>query len=100
MEPLLCWKQNSYYNEIDLLEELLDFTNGLCAIKLSSYRRINSTKSPAAGAGNGIEPTLMQQARRVREVVCAYINQCVQSKAPGLVCLRSSCNHVTEVGGP
>jgi len=32
---------------------------------------INSTKSPASGAGKVNEPVLMSQVGRVREVVCA-----------------------------
>jgi len=34
------------------------------------YSRINSTKSPASGVGNGSEPRMMSQAGRMREL-CA-----------------------------
>jgi len=36
-----------------------------------TYSRINSTTSPASGAGNVSEPRLMSNGGRVREVVCA-----------------------------
>jgi len=35
------------------------------------YYGINSTKSPASGAGNVSEPRLMSQVGGLREVVCA-----------------------------
>jgi len=37
------------------------------------YSGINPTKSPVSGAGNVIEPWLMSQVGRVRELVCAYV---------------------------
>jgi hypothetical protein len=67
------------------------------------YSRIKSTNSPASGAGDVSEPRLMSQVganarSRVR------VDQCVSAvravEVPVLVCLRCSCNHVTEVGGP
>jgi hypothetical protein len=36
-----------------------------------TYSRINSTTSPASGAGNVSEPRLMSKVGRVRESVCA-----------------------------
>jgi hypothetical protein len=52
------------------------------------YSRIDSTKLPASGAGNVSEPRLMSQVGKRREVVCCA----------NFVCLRNSCNHVTEGG--
>jgi len=63
----------------------------------SCYSRSNSTKSPASGAGNVSEPSLMSQVKIV------HVDQCVSAvwavEMPVLVCLRSSCNHVTEIRG-
>jgi hypothetical protein len=63
-------------------------------------RRINSTKSPVS-------------CRRIFAIIgkChkagdarVRVDQCVSAfravEVPVLVCLRRSCNHVTEVGGP
>jgi len=54
--------------------------------------------SPASGAGNAGEPSRESARSRVR------VNQCVPAIRAGEVsafmCLRSSCSHVTEVGGP
>jgi hypothetical protein len=65
---------------------------------LLRYSRINSTKSLASGAGNVSELRLMLQFGRVR------VGQCVSAvralAVPAFVRLRSSCCHVTEVGGP
>jgi hypothetical protein len=70
-------------------------------MKTSSHRRINSTKSPASGAGNisksEADGTSPESARnRVR------VDQCVSSvtaaEVPVFVCLRSSCSHVIEGG--
>ena len=44
------------------------------------YTRINSTNSPASGAGNVSKPRLMPQARTVREFVCAQISVFLQSE--------------------
>jgi hypothetical protein len=44
------------------------------------YNRINSTKSPAPGAGNMREARLMSLHGRVHEVVCAYISGFLQSE--------------------
>ena len=64
--------------------------------------RINSTKPPASGAGNVSEPRLMSQAGKVCKVV--RVDQCVPVvravKVLLFMYLRSSCYHVTEVGGP
>jgi len=53
--------------------------------------------SPASGAGNAGEPSRESAQSRVR------VNQCVLAiravEVPAFVCLRSNCNHVTEVGG-
>jgi hypothetical protein len=61
------------------------------------YSRINSTKSPASGAGDGSERRMMSQAGRVREL-CAEMDFRAM-ETPDFVCLCSSCNHVTEGGG-
>jgi hypothetical protein len=45
--------------------------SGLYTRYLFSNSWINSTKSPAAGAGNVSEPRLMSQVGAVREVLCA-----------------------------
>jgi hypothetical protein len=62
------------------------------------FGRINSTKSPAPGAGNATDPRLTSQVGRVR------VHQCVSAvgavEVPVLVCLHSSSSHVTEAGGP
>jgi hypothetical protein len=43
--------------------------------------------------------TSRESARsRVRVDQCSFANRAVEVKV--LVCLRSSCSHVTEVGGP
>jgi hypothetical protein len=74
-----------------------------CQISVDSstcYSRSNSKKSPGSGAVKVSKPSLISQAGTVREVVCAG-DQCVSAvravEVPLLVCLRSSCNHVTEV---
>jgi len=41
---------------------------------------INSTKSPASGAGNVSEPLLMSQFGRESEVVCAEISVFLRSE--------------------
>jgi hypothetical protein len=48
------------------------------------------------------EPSLMSQVGGLREVVCAYIGVFLQSavEVRVVVSLRSSCNHVTNVGEP
>ena len=66
-------------------------------LDVSIYSRINSTKYPASDARHVGQPRLMSLVGRVR------IDQCVPAvkamEAPVLVCLRSICNHVTEVVG-
>jgi len=46
----------------------------------------------------------MSQVGRLREVVCARVYQRVSEiravDVPALFCIYSSCNHVTEAGGP
>jgi len=63
------------------------------------FSTINSTKSPASDAGNVMEHRLMSQVGSVR----VRVDQCVSAvravEVPVLVCLRSSCCHVTGVGG-
>ena len=67
------------------------------------FSRTNSTKPPASGEGNVNEPRPMSQAEKVRKIVCA-LNLCVFAtrvvKLPLFVCLRSKCNHVSEVREP
>jgi hypothetical protein len=66
------------------------------------HNRINSTKSPGSDASKVSDPRLMSQVERVREVVRVYM--CVSAvravEVTVFVCLPSSCNHVTAVGGP
>jgi hypothetical protein len=65
--------------------------------------RIKSIKSPASCAGKVSKPRLMSQAGRLPQSLPARVDQCVLAvraiQVEVLVCLRSSCNHVTEVGG-
>ena len=67
------------------------------------YSRVNSIKSPAPGAGNVSEPMVMSQVQSAQ--IRLHVDQrvCVMG-AEGvgvvLVCFRSRCNHVTEVGVP
>jgi hypothetical protein len=49
-------------------------------IQYFTYCRINSTTSPASGAGNVSEPRLMLQVGRVREVLSAQISVFLQSE--------------------
>jgi hypothetical protein len=72
------------------------------SIVILYYIMINSTNSPASGAGNVSEPMFTSQVRqsarsRVRVDQCVSVARAVE--VPVLVCLRSSCSHVTEVGG-
>jgi len=64
--------------------------------------RINSITSPASGAGTVSEPRLMSQVGKLPRSL-ARVDQCVSAvravEVPVLVCLRSSCNHMSEVGG-
>jgi hypothetical protein len=67
------------------------------------YDRNNSTKFPAPGAGRVSEPRLMSEERenarnRVRVDQCVSAVRAVEVSV--YVCLRSSCNHVTEACGP
>ena len=59
--------------QTDVSSSAFSLIHGLC-------RRINSIKSPASGAGNVSEPRLMSQVGTVREVVCAWISECLQSE--------------------
>jgi hypothetical protein len=71
-----------------------------CEDHYAMYGRINSTKSPASGAGTVGEPRLMSQVGRVREVVCALDQRVSAVRAvevPVFVCLRRGSNHVTTV---
>ena len=95
-----------------LIEKL---TTGMPCLKLTNLYLLSthnieacvagnkSTKSPASGAGKVSESRLLVTSResarnRVR------VDQCVSAvravEVPVLVCVRSSCSHVTEVGGP
>jgi len=58
------------------------------------YTKINSTKSPASGAGNDSQPNLMSQVGAVRMVRRVSAVRAVE--VPVFVGLRSSCSHVTE----
>jgi hypothetical protein len=77
-------------------------TSGRPARSESLYSRSNSTKSPASGASNVSELRLMSSRESARSRV--RVDQCVSAvRAVGVPvcgCLRSSCNHVTEAGGP
>jgi len=66
---------------------------------MSRYSRINSTKSPVLGAGYVSEARLMSRVERVRVDQCVFFFCSQGVEVPVLVCLRSSCCHVTEVGG-
>ena len=44
------------------------------------YSGRNSTKSPASGAGNVNDRSLMSEVGRVREIVCKWINVFLQSE--------------------
>ena len=72
--------------------------------KCHGYSRINSAESQTSGAGNVSEPRLMSHKLGECAKSCARRSVCVAAaRAVGvsvLVCLRSSCSHVTEVGGP
>ena len=69
------------------------------------YNRIYSTKCPASGPGKVSEPRLISQVRTVRVDQCvpAGVDQCVPAvrpvEVPVFVCVHSSWNRVTEVGG-
>jgi len=58
------------------------------------------TKSPASGAGNTGETTLMSQVWRVRNV---HVDQCVSAyrviEVSVFVYLRTSCSQLTEAEG-
>jgi hypothetical protein len=73
----------------------LKHASGYCR-HCDSYSRIDSTKSLASGAVNVSGPGLMSQ------VGIVGVGQCVSAvrevEVPVLVCLLSSCNHVTEEG--
>jgi hypothetical protein len=56
-----------------------------------SYSRINSIKSPASGASREYARSRVRVAQNVRAVRAVDV--------PVFCRLRSSCNHVTEVGG-
>jgi hypothetical protein len=75
----------------------LSFTQQL-AWKQNRYSWSDSTKSPGSGSAPVSEPRLVSHVGRVREDQCVDTVRVVE--VPGLVCLRSSSYHVTEVGGP
>jgi len=70
------------------------------SIRYTKYIRINSIKSPDSAAGNISEPRLMLE--KWPKSMCVYrrVSAVRAVGVPVFVCLRSSCNHVTEVGGP
>lgn len=60
-------------------------------------------ESPASGEGNVNESRPMSQVEDVREIVCALnlrFSAIGAVKVPVFVCLRGSCNHVSELRGP
>ena len=69
------------------------FQQWLCREYLYIYSRINSTKSPASGAGNVSEHGLISQALRLR--VDQRVSAVRAVEVPVLVCLRSSWYHVS-----
>ena len=102
----------------DILAEIVESLWNLCGIWLlhcgdhedwrllrgsDAHSRSNSARSPASGASNFSEPLLMSPSRET-ERSCMCINQRVSvfraKKVPAFVSLRSSCKHITEVGGP
>ena len=62
------------------------------------YSKINSIKSPTSGAGNVSKSRLVSQVGRV--CVVQRVSAIRAVKVPVFFRLRSSCYHVTEVGGP
>jgi hypothetical protein len=56
--------------------------------KYHLYNRINSTRSPAAGAGNVSESRLMSHVSRVREIMYPYI--CIFLQSEQWMCQYSS----------
>ena len=58
------------------------------------YTKINSTKSPASGAGNVSHPNLMSQVGTVR--MDRRVSDVRAVEVPIFVGLRSSFSHVTE----
>jgi len=62
----------------------------------------NSTKSPSSGAGNISEPRLSSQggSAQSRERVDQRFSVVRAVVVPVSICLRISCNHVSEAGGP
>jgi hypothetical protein len=66
------------------------------------YSRTNPIKSPVSGAGNVMKPGLRYQVGRMRgHMRVDYCFSAIRAmKVLVFVCLRSSCSHVTEAGGP
>jgi len=77
-----------------------DLAYAISNVFLDEYSRINSTKSPAWGAGNLSEPRLMSKRENTRNHV--RLDQSVSAVRtvvlPVFFRLRGSCSHVTEVG--
>jgi hypothetical protein len=75
-------------------------SEAFCKNKVNRHSMINSTKYPASRTGTFSEPRLMSHKSRSR----VRADQCVSAigavELPLFACLRSSCNHVTGVGGP
>jgi hypothetical protein len=59
----------------------------------NKHSKINSRKFPASDTGNVSDPMLMSQVERVRVDQCVSVVTAVEVSV--LVCLRSSCSHVT-----
>jgi hypothetical protein len=58
---------------LSFCRSLWRYIEGADKSKYHLYSRINSTKSPAAGAANASEFRLMSHVGRVREDACPYI---------------------------
>ena len=65
------------------------------------YRRINPSKSPTSGACNSGDADVRNLESRCSRVhVDQFVFAFRAMEVPVYFCLRSSCKHVTEVGGP
>jgi hypothetical protein len=83
-----------------MMQEMCTAENLVLAVAYlgNTYSGINPTKSPASGAGSVSEPWLISQVGNARSRV--RVRRCVSAaravEVPVLVCLRSSCDHVTD----
>jgi hypothetical protein len=67
------------------------------------HSKINCKTYPVSGADNVSELRLNSQVGRLRENrarVDQFVAAVRRLEVPVLACLRSSSNHVSEVGGP